>query len=1073
MQNAIPTLGTISWCRRLLPATAALGLLLVFGFAQTGLAQTTNLLTPSNNYFVTGDYVVGGVGLRGLGDATGFAKGTIAIPDLMQPNSAAVPTGADIVAAYLYWETVESSQSVMAGQNGFFNGYAITGAILGNPNAPTSWSTGGCSGSSNGSKTMRAYRADVRPFLPLDANGNVQGNGSYQVRLADSGSNGGGTPLTLGATLVIIYRVLSSAVPLNSIVLYDGAVTPSNASSTMSQQIAGFYQAAASPVAKITHIVGNGQSNKSESVFLNGVNLPSLYTNLPPFPGLYNGSWDNPTWPVNSVVRANDASETTSVVPAPTNSSCVSWGAVIFSSTVQSSDGDGLLDTWKSSQGYTDLISGQWVALPGAQRSRKDLFVEVDYLSNLDGKAGSYLHSHLPKQAAIDMVGKAFQNAPVDCDPITLACKGVTVHFDLGPGIYQSDPYVIAYPVLLPNPLPPGTTAPPAGAGGNAISESTALCTDAKGTPLCAFPNQPTVGWKDGFLFFKNTSTLGNFQAGRKDSYHYLLFGHGLGVARSYWSTANTALIGFGLGSLDSIVVSGNLTTVTIESPSGFLKPGDPVNPGDPAFGDFNLDRVSVEGAIQNAALNGTYLYTFKSQSTDSKTNITTTVFTIPTPPGVATGIYKASNEPQLALTYAGPTSTSGHSDLGGADSAVTFGLWAADDVPGCIANPSAIQPGQSYCDNQVGNVQAQAGTLMHEIGHTFTLTHGGMYFSTTNNAPPVAPTYDLNCKPNFLSVMNYLFQIRGFPDGGIDYSGQTLPDLNETTLSEASGINLGLATPHFTRWYAPPNALDLKLGTSRIAQAHCDGSPIGPNEKMVRVNGTSSTQVDWNNDLFVPDAVSPQDVNFNGSVDAAPFRGFSDWAAFDLRQIGARWSVDGFSGGGSVHTVGGGSVHTVGGGSPLDPASGSVATVGGGSVHTVGGGSVAIVGGGTDQDFDTASSTMDPPSGLQCSNCVLSSGSLLSNGKTVSLAWTSPTFGQVRTYSVWRAVGSFTMLQSIVANAASFSNVGTVTGTPPSPSFNDTTVKNGVTYTYFVTDSNKRGVQSAASSSVTLTVKF
>src|SRR6266446_8352997 len=128
MQNAIPTLGTISWCRRLLPATAALGLLLVFGFAQTGLAQTTNLLTPSNNYFVTGDYVVGGVGLRGLGDATGFAKGTIAIPDLMQPNSAAVPTGADIVAAYLYWETVESSQSVMAGQNGFFNGYAITGA---------------------------------------------------------------------------------------------------------------------------------------------------------------------------------------------------------------------------------------------------------------------------------------------------------------------------------------------------------------------------------------------------------------------------------------------------------------------------------------------------------------------------------------------------------------------------------------------------------------------------------------------------------------------------------------------------------------------------------------------------------------------------------------------------------------------------------------------------------------------------------------------------------------------------------------------------------------------------------
>jgi hypothetical protein len=240
----------------------------------------------------------------------------------------------------------------------------------------------------------------------------------------------------------------------------------------------------------------------------------------------------------------------------------------------------------------------------------------------------------------------------------------------------------------------------------------------------------------------------------------------------------------------------------------------------------------------------------------------------------------------------------------------------------------------------------------------------------------------------------------------------------------------------------------------------------------MVRVNGTSFTQVDWNNDLIVPDAVGHQDVNFNGSIDAAPFRGFNDWASFDLRQIGARWSVDGFSGG-SIHTVGGGSIHTVGGGSPLDPASGSVATVGGGSIHTVGGGSVAIVGGGTDQDFDTASSTMDPPTGLQCTNCVLSSGSLLSIGKTVSLAWTSPTFGQVRTYLVWRAVGTFTTLPSLVANAASFSNIGTVTGTPPSPSFNDGTVKNGVTYTYFVTDSNKQGVQSSESSPVTLTVKF
>src|SRR6476660_4262421 len=102
---------------------------------QPGSAQSSNGLTLANNYFVTGDYVVGGVGLRGSGDASGFAKGTITIPDPAQPNSTAVPAGADIVAAFLYWETVESSNSGAAsGQNGLFNNYAITGTIRGNPN---------------------------------------------------------------------------------------------------------------------------------------------------------------------------------------------------------------------------------------------------------------------------------------------------------------------------------------------------------------------------------------------------------------------------------------------------------------------------------------------------------------------------------------------------------------------------------------------------------------------------------------------------------------------------------------------------------------------------------------------------------------------------------------------------------------------------------------------------------------------------------------------------------------------------------------------------------------------------
>src|SRR5438128_2696194 len=188
MQTTIPTLGTISWGRRLMPAAAALGLLLLFGFARTTSAQnaasvttacSTTQLCLDNNYFVTGDYVVGGNVFDGK-IVNGLATGTITIPDPLQSTSTSVPAGAEIVAAFLYWETVESTNAgAITGQVGSFNGSTITGVVLGNPKAPTSWSAGGCSGNAQGSKTMRAYRADVRPLLPVDANGNIQANGAF------------------------------------------------------------------------------------------------------------------------------------------------------------------------------------------------------------------------------------------------------------------------------------------------------------------------------------------------------------------------------------------------------------------------------------------------------------------------------------------------------------------------------------------------------------------------------------------------------------------------------------------------------------------------------------------------------------------------------------------------------------------------------------------------------------------------------------------------------------------------------------------------------------------------------
>src|SRR4029079_15775971 len=76
---------------------------------------------------------------------------------------------------------------------------------------------------------------------------------------------------------------------------------------------------------------------------------------------------------------------------------------------------------------------------------------------------------------------------------------------------------------------------------------------------------------------------------------------------------------------------------------------------------------------------------------------------------------------------FRNPRSSSGVADLPGGDALITLGAW----------------------DGNTASVFVQAATLMHELGHTFWRTHGG--------AATAAP--ETNCKPNYLSVMSYLFQ--------------------------------------------------------------------------------------------------------------------------------------------------------------------------------------------------------------------------------------------------------------------------------------------------------------------------
>src|SRR5215471_15096868 len=797
---------------------------LLIGFGQPGFSQTTPPLNFENNYFVTGDYVVSGVGLRGLG-VNGFATKQFKMPDANSIPSTGVPPGADIVAAFLYWETVESSQTAFAGQNGFFRPvfqggpstrYPITGVVLGNPNAPVSWSSGGCSGNSQGSKTMRIYGVDVRPFLPLDSKGNVLANGTYEVSLADSGSNGGGAPLTLGASLIIIYRALTPSLPLTSVVIYDGAFAPANGSTTMTQPLQGFYQAAAGPISKLTHIVGNGQNNKLETVSLDGVNLPSLYGNLPPFPGYYNGSWDNPTWSfgvANNPMKSDDASATTTVVPSGSNSGCVSWGAIIVSTTVQNSDNDGILDVWKQKQGYCDASVNEgvcattdpsWVSLPGATSGTKDLFLELDYMCsvvNADGTCNTSGYSFYPSASALTMLTNAFSR------------KGTNVH------------------------LIPGNPGYPAALATGAIQEQTCTDTrDASGNPvLCDYLQAGLVGWKNGFEFLKNQPLnypdeasceqalsgpcIRRFQHGRKDSYHYALFGHAAGLPE--WGLQG--------GSLASVVASGNTVTFTTSAPHGLTA---------------GTDRITITDAITNANLNGTYIVQTASGNT----------FTIQIPTAT-NATYTKSTDPWLAVASGRIRSTSGVSDIGGGDSLITLGLWGS--------------AGQTD--------PVQAGTLMHELGHSLGLTHGGLFYDTGGS---FVPTLEPNCKPNYQSVMSYQFQVDLLDNGVLDYSEQQLNALNENSLpaglTSTDGSALAYST---TKWYSP----EPPQGVGSSAKTHCDGTALSPNTDpdptMYVVQGPA--------DLITPAWMSGSDVNFDGAI-SATLRGYDDWANLDLRQVAA-----------------------------------------------------------------------------------------------------------------------------------------------------------------------------------------
>jgi hypothetical protein len=142
-----------------------------------------------------------------------------------------------------------------------------------------------------------------------------------------------------------------------------------------------------------------------------------------------------------------------------------------------------------------------------------------------------------------------------------------------------------------------------------------------------------------------------------------------------------------------------------------------------------------------------------------------------------------------------------------------------------------------------------QAGVLMHELGHCLHLHHGG--------------NVDTNNKPNYLSVMNYLFTLGGLSaDGDIDYSRGALPSLDESALNETAGLG-----------FAPP---DFLYGVIR-----------GPRRRDIRSSANPGA-IDWNSNGLLDSSPVVTDVNSDGVQEV--LSDFNDWREATRPTRGFGW---------------------------------------------------------------------------------------------------------------------------------------------------------------------------------------